>query len=118
MTPAIVRINQLRTMKIYRNSLSEMNYMFGQLAISLGDGMYLFCDTRFPNNYPKRIAIEMGDDVNAYCLFDYQEVIDYKSVSIEGRSGTGIALINNLDSIIEDAKAFKLQSLELGNVSE
>ena len=105
-------------MKIYRNSLSELNYMFGQLAISLGDGMYLFCDTRSPNNYPKRIAINMGDDSNAYCVFDYQKVINYKSVPIEGRSGSGIALIHNLDSIIEDAKAFKLQSLELGNVPE
>jgi len=80
--------------------------------------MYLFCDTRFPNNYPKRIAIEMGDDSNAYCVFDYLKVIDYKRVSIEGRSGTGVALIHNLDSIIEDAKAFKQQSLELGNTPE
>ena len=95
-----MRINQLRVMKIYHNTLSEMNYLFGQLAISLGDGIYLFCDS------------------NAYCVFDYQKVINYKSVPIEGRSGTGVALIHNIDSIIEDAKAFKQQSLELGNVPE
>lgn len=106
-------------MKIYNNSLSEMNFMFGQLASDLGDGMYLFCHAQFPNEYPRRIAIKVGkEDVNRYYVFDYDKELSYDNVQNEGSSIIGAALIHDVESIIDDAKKFKIMATEIENAPE
>lgn len=106
-------------MKIYNNSLSEMNFMFGQLANDLGDGMYLFCHAQFPNNYPKRIAIKVGqEEEKRYYVFDYDKELSYDNVTNEGSSIIGPALIHDVELIIEDAKQLKKRAMGMENAPE
>lgn len=105
-------------MKIYNNSLSEMNFMFGQLANDLGDGMYLFCHAQFPNEYPRRIAIKVGkEDENRYYVFDYDKKLSYDNVPNEGSSIIGAALIHDVELVIEDAKQLKKRAMEMENAA-
>lgn len=106
-------------MKIYNNSLSEMNFMFGQLANDLGDGMYLFCHAQFPNEYPRRIAIKVGKaDENRYYVFDYDKELSYENTTNKGSSVIGAALIHDVESIKEDAKQFKEIAATIENAPE
>lgn len=103
-------------MEIYENSLSEMSFMFGHIANDLGDGMYLFCHSQFPNDYKKRIAIKI--DEKRYYVFDYEKELDYENINDKKSDVIGPALIHNEELIIEDAKKFKKIALKMENASE
>ena len=98
-------------MTIYKNLLSEICFMFGQFPNDLGDGMYLFCHSQFPNDYEKRIAIKI--DGNRYYVFDYEKELDYENSDNKGSDAIGPAIIHNEELIIEDAKNFKKIALEM-----
>lgn len=98
-------------MEIYKNLLSEICFMFGQFPNDLGDGMYLFCHSQFPNDYEKRIAIKIND--KRYYVFDYEKKLDYENSDNKGKDVIGPAIIHNEELIIEDAKKFKEIALKM-----
>ncbi|MBR6891780.1 MAG: hypothetical protein IKN15_00805 [Bacteroidaceae bacterium] len=92
--------------KIYRNTISQMEFMFGLVAIplpSFNGEAFLFCHHQKPNNYEKKIAVRFnGEDGEGYDVYDYDKELEYDNMSLSHSDMIGPAIIKNIETIFPD----------------
>ena len=111
----------MESSKIYCNTISELEFMFGMIATPLPKfvGVYLFCHHQYPNRKSKKIAIRLCcADVECFDVYEFDKELDYVNIKGQYPNSIGPALIKNIETIFPDVERFVSSSKSLHNIPE